>query len=88
MLHQDLETSIDRVLDIPELLSKVFELLDDEANAVNAQVSRKWSEIALDYIWCDVEDLYHLFTILAPMHKSIETNVYVSVLCSDLSHGF
>lgn len=88
MLQQDLETSINRVFDIPELLSKIFELLHEKDNGVNAQVSRKWSEIALDYIWCDVKDLYRLFTILAPMHKSIETNVYVSLLCSNLSHGF
>lgn len=88
MLRQDLETSVERFFNIPELLSKVFDLLDDESNTVNAQVSRKWSETALDYLWCDVEDLYRLFTILAPMDKSTETNVYVSLLCSDISRVF
>lgn len=58
-----------RVLCIPELLDMIFRFLDDASNASNARVCRQWSEIALDTLWRDVDDLYRLFGLLAPLRK-------------------
>ncbi|KAJ7494625.1 hypothetical protein B0H11DRAFT_910388 [Mycena galericulata] len=58
-----------RVLEIPELLDMVFGFLDNPSNAANASVCRRWSEIALDTLWRDVNDLYRLFGILRPLRQ-------------------
>lgn len=59
-----------RVLDIPELLDMVFSFLKPPSNAVNARVCKRWSEIALDLLWRDVDDLHRLFGTLAPLRKT------------------
>ncbi|PPQ76084.1 hypothetical protein CVT26_004591 [Gymnopilus dilepis] len=56
-----------RVLRIPELLDMIFGYLDPNSNAVNARVCRRWSDIALDTLWKEVDDLYRLFGLLAPL---------------------
>ena len=66
-----------RVLRIPELLQIVFGTLDLPSNTVNARVCKQWSDIALDKLWREVDDLYLLFRILAPLTKTVEEN-YVS----------
>ena len=63
-------SNMHRVLCIPELLDMVFRFLDDASNASNARVCRQWSEIALDTLWRDVDDLYRLFGLLAPLRKA------------------
>ncbi|KAF9556560.1 hypothetical protein CPC08DRAFT_752475 [Agrocybe pediades] len=55
------------VLCIPELLRLTFQLSDPASNAVNARVCKRWSEIALDCLWADVDDLLRLLKLLAPM---------------------
>jgi F-box-like len=68
-----------RVLRIPELLQMVFGVLDLPSNTVNARVCKQWSDIALEMLWRDVDDLYLLLKILAPLAKTVEGN-YVSIL--------
>ncbi|KAJ7716728.1 hypothetical protein DFH07DRAFT_762332 [Mycena maculata] len=58
-----------RVLDIPELLDMVFGFLDHPSNAANASVCKRWSEIALDTLWREVDDLHRLFGILGPLQQ-------------------
>lgn len=60
------DTTIHRVLQIPELLDMVFSFLDRPSNAINARICKKWSEIALDVLWRDVDDLGRLFGLLVP----------------------
>lgn len=67
-----------RVLRIPELLQTVFNILDLPSNTVNARVCKQWSDIALDILWREIDDLYFLFTILAPLTKTIE-ETYVGI---------
>ncbi|KAJ7127121.1 hypothetical protein C8R44DRAFT_874200 [Mycena epipterygia] len=62
-------TPINRVLDIPELLDMIFGFLDDPSNAANASVCKRWSEIALDTLWREVDDLHRLFAILGPLKQ-------------------
>lgn len=62
-----------RVLDIPELLDMVFGFLDNPSNASNASVCKRWSEIALDKLWRDVDDLHRLFGILGPLEQPGES---------------
>ncbi|KDQ49543.1 hypothetical protein JAAARDRAFT_165540 [Jaapia argillacea MUCL 33604] len=69
------QTSIHRVLFIPELLDLVFSYLDHSANANNACVCKQWSEIALDTLWKSVDDIGRLFALLAPVIKR-EGRVY------------
>jgi hypothetical protein len=66
-----------RVLGIPELLDMIFSFLKSPSNAVNARVCKRWSEIALDLLWRDVDDLHRLFGTLAPLRKTAR-NEYVS----------
>ena len=66
-----------RVLRIPELLQMIFCTLDLPSNAVNARVCKQWSDIALDILWREIDELYILFKILAPLIKSVE-GAYVS----------
>lgn len=62
-------TTQQRVLEIPEILELIFSFLDDESNARNAAVCKRWSELALNTIWRDVSDVRRLFSILAPMRQ-------------------
>ena len=66
-----------RVLRIPELLQIIFSILDLPSNTVNARVCKQWSDIALDILWREIDDLYLLFRILAPLTKTVEGS-YVS----------
>jgi len=73
-----------RVLGIPELLDIIFGMLDQMSNAGNAQVCKRWSQIALDALWKDVHDLTRLFGILAPLRKVGTSEELVSTLLSDI----
>ncbi|KAJ7178566.1 hypothetical protein C8R43DRAFT_973786 [Mycena crocata] len=64
---------VSRVLDIPELLDMIFGHLDNPSNASNASVCKRWSGIALDTLWREVDNLYRLFTILTPMQPLKDT---------------
>ena len=66
-----------RVLRIPELLQMIFGILDLPSNTVNARVCKQWSDIALDILWREIDELYILFKILAPLTKTVEES-YVS----------
>ena len=59
--------ALQRVLCIPELLDLVFGFLDHASNARNARVCKTWSSRALDVLWRGVDDLHHLFSLLAPL---------------------
>ncbi|KAJ7773058.1 hypothetical protein B0H16DRAFT_1363088 [Mycena metata] len=58
-----------RVLAIPELLDMIFAYLDDPSNASNASVCKQWSNVALDTLWRDLNDLHRLFSILKPLKQ-------------------
>ena len=60
-----------RVLRIPELLQMIFSILDPPSNTVNARVCKQWSDIALDILWREIDELYVLFKILAPLTKMV-----------------
>ncbi|KDQ26758.1 hypothetical protein PLEOSDRAFT_159325 [Pleurotus ostreatus PC15] len=60
--------AVPRVLCIPELLRRVFELSTDQSNAVHAAVCKTWSEEATRVIWRDVST-DRLFSLLAPLRS-------------------
>ncbi|KAK7033004.1 hypothetical protein R3P38DRAFT_2700446 [Favolaschia claudopus] len=62
-----------RVLEIPELLDMIFGYLEPCFNASNASVCKRWSEIALDTLWRDLDDLPRLFGLLKPLRPSGES---------------
>ncbi|KAK2467602.1 hypothetical protein APHAL10511_000457 [Amanita phalloides] len=64
-----------RVLLIPELLDMIFSYLDLANNAANARVCRRWSDVALDLLWREVEDMYRLFSLLVPLQLT-DTSEY------------
>ncbi|KAF8637721.1 hypothetical protein AX17_002624 [Amanita inopinata Kibby_2008] len=66
-----------RVLCIPELLDMIFSYLDLSSNATNARVCKRWSDVALDTLWREVEDIYRLCSLLAPLHVT-DNSDYVS----------
>jgi len=51
---------------IPELLEKTLSFMDRDANVINARVCKKWSGIALDLVWMEVESLPRLLNLLRP----------------------
>ncbi|KAJ6544789.1 hypothetical protein DFH09DRAFT_873070, partial [Mycena vulgaris] len=51
----------------------IFGFLDDPSNAANASVCKRWSEIALDTLWREVDDLHRLFGILGSLIQLGET---------------
>ncbi|KAF4594333.1 hypothetical protein EYR40_009136 [Pleurotus pulmonarius] len=60
------DSSPPKALLLPEILKKIFELLEDGCNALNARVCKDWSDEALSVIWDDV-DAKNLFSLLAPL---------------------
>jgi hypothetical protein len=60
-----------RVLSIPELLELIFLHLDRASNASNACVCKAWSQIALDTLWREVDDMPRLLSILSPMKPTV-----------------
>jgi hypothetical protein len=60
-------TSVSRVLAMPELLAMIFNGLEHHDNFNNAIVCRRWSETALNALWHTVDDVIHLFRMLAPL---------------------
>ncbi|TFK60169.1 hypothetical protein BDN72DRAFT_905209 [Pluteus cervinus] len=64
-------TATHRALAIPELLrSFFFALPDTRDNSHTALVCRTWSDIALDVLWYEVNDICILFNRLVPLTKS------------------
>ena len=55
----------------------IFGVVDLPSNTVNARVCKLWSDIALDILWREIDELYILFRILAPLTKTDEES-YVS----------
>lgn len=70
------ESITHRVLSIPELLQTIFSFGSRASNVSNALVCRSWRELALDQIWHEVDDIYYLLQLLAPLHQD-ETAFYV-----------
>ncbi|KAI0086000.1 hypothetical protein BDY19DRAFT_996186 [Irpex rosettiformis] len=65
-------STIARVLDIPEILELVFSFLDKDLNKNNITVCKKWSELAMNIVWRDVNCPRRLFSLLAPMKRRVE----------------
>lgn len=70
-----------RILFIPELLVVIFSFLDRGTNVTNAQVCKRWSEIALDLVWKEVDNLLGLFDLLQPTYYEEADREYVRSLC-------
>lgn len=51
---------------IPELLQNIFSFVDRNDNVSNACVCKQWSEIALDLVWREVENIPQFLTLLRP----------------------
>src|SRR5258708_22820521 len=65
----DCESPARRVLAIPELLQVIFNFGTRTSNASNALVCRSWSGPALDHVWREVDNLYHLLRLLVPLRR-------------------
>ncbi|KAF8835219.1 hypothetical protein BDN67DRAFT_959375 [Paxillus ammoniavirescens] len=55
---------------IPELIDIIFNFLDRKTNVTNALVCKQWSQIALDVVWNEVDDLIQLFSLLKPIREA------------------
>jgi F-box-like len=71
------ESTAQRVLAIPELLQTIFSFGTRASNASNALVCRNWCEAALDHVWREIDDMYHLLHLLTPLYRRGETILYV-----------
>ncbi|KAI6141622.1 hypothetical protein BKA82DRAFT_2634167 [Pisolithus tinctorius] len=60
-----------RIFHIPELLHLIFSFLDKKSNVSSACVCKFWSDIALDAVWREVDDLIQLLSILNPVFMSV-----------------
>lgn len=61
-------STIHRVLEIPEIVELILTFLDQKGNINNALVCKRWSEISLDILWREVDDLPRLCSVLAPLY--------------------
>ena len=68
-LNPFVKSPTSRVLAIPELLDIIFSHLDPPSIASNACVSKAWSEVALNVLWCEVDDLKRLIGLLVPLNN-------------------
>lgn len=64
------------ILELPELLSLIFTHLDRASNVANALVCKRWSQVALDRIWYDMNSLTPLLRILAPLVRDRSPGSY------------
>ncbi|KAF7985438.1 hypothetical protein HWV62_5171 [Athelia sp. TMB] len=63
-----------RILAIPELLDIILAHLDTPNTAACAAVCKPWSDVALNALWADVDDLQRLIAILVPL--TVRRGVY------------
>jgi len=54
---------------LPELLRAIFKNLERIDQVRCALVNTAWSEIALDQVWYDIDDLRLLLNALSPLEK-------------------
>lgn len=59
-----LKSARQSVLETPELLDLILSGLELRDNAQNARVCKLWSQVALDSLWKEVDDLKPLFNVL------------------------
>ncbi|KAI0282471.1 hypothetical protein BGY98DRAFT_85930 [Russula aff. rugulosa BPL654] len=62
-----------RVLANPELLGIIFSFGTRASNVSYALVCRGWRESALDNVWREVDDIYYLLQLLAPLRTRNST---------------
>lgn len=58
-----------RTLAISEVLQRVLSFVGISDNAQCARVSRHWSDLALDRVWCHLDEPLPLFEILSPFAR-------------------
>ncbi|KAI0272481.1 hypothetical protein BC834DRAFT_856952 [Gloeopeniophorella convolvens] len=69
MLPIGYDSNARRVLAIPELLQLIFSFGTQGSNVTNALVCRGWRDAALDQVWREVDDLFVLLRLLAPLQR-------------------
>ena len=85
------ETTTMRVLAIPEIIELIMSFLDKKDNVNNACVCRRWSDIALDCVWRNVDDITQLLRLLAPLDSPLAVpplRYYVSTTLCHFSEVF
>jgi hypothetical protein len=66
-----LDSTQQRALAIPELLELIFGFGDDTLLYACALVCQAWSNVALDLLWRDVDNLFNILNILCPLKGEI-----------------
>lgn len=59
------------------MLDVIFNFLDDKSNTRNARVCKQWSDVALNALWYDVDDLSRLLGLLLPLRKRTDNGQLV-----------
>ncbi|KIY49800.1 hypothetical protein FISHEDRAFT_40642 [Fistulina hepatica ATCC 64428] len=57
---------------MPELLAMIFSYLERPTLVAAACACRQWSQLSLDTLWHDVDDLVGLFGLLAPLRRDVK----------------
>ncbi|KAG9223617.1 hypothetical protein CCMSSC00406_0009248 [Pleurotus cornucopiae] len=78
-MHHFAAETTPRLLLIPEMIHRIFQLSSDEENVAHACVCKAWNEEATRVIWHDVP-AGHLFSLLAAMvsHRGEDRETYFS----------
>ncbi|KAG8888363.1 hypothetical protein FRB98_007758 [Tulasnella sp. 332] len=64
-------------IQIPEILTAIFEQCDNSGRAVAARVSHQWSILALAELWRCIQNILDLFRILGPIEIDYELDEYM-----------
>jgi len=81
-------TKMHQILQIIELLHRIFGYMGREDQVTCALVCRAWSEVALDVIWYRVDDFRSFANLLSPVKKRVEESEvsYVRLLLLKVRH--
>ncbi|KAG9045732.1 hypothetical protein FS837_005754 [Tulasnella sp. UAMH 9824] len=71
-MKQLIRAAKEAALSIPEVLSVIFSYASPETQAACAGVCKKWSPVALDELWRDLEDIYPLLKLLIRFEDFID----------------
>ncbi|KAG8978744.1 hypothetical protein FRB93_010892 [Tulasnella sp. JGI-2019a] len=59
-------------LKIPEILEEVMQLSERPDRAASARVCRSWTPVAIDVLWRDLDSIFPLLELIAPLERDAE----------------
>ncbi|KAG8992519.1 hypothetical protein FRB94_011530 [Tulasnella sp. JGI-2019a] len=75
------------VLKTPEILREVLLLSERPERAKSARVCRAWSSIVIDVLWADLDSIFPLLELIAPLERDSERRLVFPDLVERVDWG-